>query len=183
MLGHVFHPEKGHHSGDKSAGNSHTQVLGRGKKGKQNRPESPDKNIHCRHHERRIEQPSSGGIQQSGIGINAIGKMPYASSNGSFIPDGNNANNRQRDGSVGNIQVPKEGQESVGQGETTVGKKDFGDEVADKVDKYISQKHAVDQGKISKFAVCADVGFHEVTIDQPYWFVKASRGHSALGLP
>jgi hypothetical protein len=68
-----------------------------------------------------------------------MGKMPYASSDRSFIPDGNDADNRQRDGSVGNIQVAKEGQESVGQGEATVGKKDFGDEIADKVDKYISQ--------------------------------------------
>ena len=165
MLGHMFHPEKGHHAGKKSAGDSHPQAFGRGKKSKQNRPESPDQNIHNRHHERLIEQPSPGGNQQSGIWINAIGKMPYASSNGSFIPDGNDANNRQGDGSVGNIQVAKERQESVGQGKATVGKKDIGDEVADKVDKYISQKHAVDQGKIAKFAVCADVGFHGVAID------------------
>jgi len=98
--------------------------------------------------------------------------MPYASSEGSFIPDGNDANNHQRDGSVGNIQVAKEGQESVGHGEATVGEKDFADEVADKVDRYISQKHAVDQGKISKFAVCADVGFHGLTIEQYYEFLR-----------
>jgi hypothetical protein len=105
--------------------------------------------------------------------------MPYASSDGSFIPDGNDANNRQRDDSVGNIQVAKEGQESVGQGEATVGKKDFGDEVADNVDKYISQKHAVDQGKISKFAVCADVGLSWATIDQSYGFGASAAGTKA----
>ncbi len=68
--------------------------------------------------------------------------------------------------------MAEQGQESVGQGDATMGKKDFCDEVADNIGGYISQEHAVDQGKISKFAVCADVGFHGVTIDQSCGFVK-----------
>ena len=46
-----------------------------------------------------------------------------------------------------------------------MGKKELRDKVTHNIRRDISHEHAVYQGEISKFSICPDVGFHELTID------------------
>jgi hypothetical protein len=58
--------------------------------------------------------------------------------------------------------VAKQGQKPCGCVKIAMDKKDLGDKVTDKISRDISQEHNIDHEKISKFAKCPDVRFHEL---------------------